>query len=503
MSEALLNNLGFDENDVLASICREDFYEFVKEFWDVVTAEKPVWNWHIKYLCEEIQKVAERVFADLPKEYDLIVNIPPGETKSTIASVMFPAWAWTRMPSAQFITASYGFNLATDLSRKSRDIIMSEKYQMAFVEIQLRPDQNVKTNYMNTKGGFRVAVGTGGVIGFHGHFIIIDDPIDPTEVASGAELRSTNVWLDETLSQRKVDKSKTPTILIMQRLHQDDPTAHLIKRAELAREIVATETDGSGPLRLKHVCLPAEKTEYVKPRKLRKYYKEDLLDVVRLSTKILNENKALGNYMYNCQFLQQPAPRGGSMFKVDRIAVEVLASNIKWTKRVRFWDKAGMADEGAYTVGVLMGKSKRTAVLPERFWVLDVVRGRWSAGARENIIRQTAEMDGEDVVIGIEQEPGSGGKESAENTIRNLAGFVVKIDKPSGSRSSKIDRADPFAVQVEAGVVVIKKAEWNSAYLRELQAFPHAGKYKDQVDSSSGAFNLLARPRRRAGVFKW
>jgi len=172
------NNMGFVESNVMSSIVREDFYEFVKEFWHITIARKPVWNWHIKYLCNELQYIAELVFEDKPKEYDLIINISPGSTKSTIASVMFNPWVWTRMPIAQFISASYGFNLATDLSRRSRDIITSEKYQQTFPEIELRHDQNVKTNYMNTKGGFRVAVGAGGVVGFHGHFITVDDPLN-------------------------------------------------------------------------------------------------------------------------------------------------------------------------------------------------------------------------------------------------------------------------------------------------------------------------------------
>ena len=65
-----------------AELCRRDFYYFVQTFWDVVCSEDPVWNWHIRYICNELQVLAERVFDRLPKLYDLIINVPPGSTKS-------------------------------------------------------------------------------------------------------------------------------------------------------------------------------------------------------------------------------------------------------------------------------------------------------------------------------------------------------------------------------------------------------------------------------------
>jgi predicted phage terminase large subunit-like protein len=86
--------------------------------------------------------------------------------------------------------------------------------------------------------------------------------------------------------------------------------------------------------------------------------------------------------------------------------------------------------------------------------------------------------------IGIEQEPGSGGKESVERTISNLAGYSVYADKVTGSKEV---RAEPFAAQVQGGNVYLVAGDWHYAYLDELESFP-AGKWKDQVDASAGAF---------------
>src|SRR5690606_8490821 len=119
----------YTDVEINSAICRVDFFEFVKEFWHEVIPENPVWNWHIPYLCGELQKYGERVKARLPKDDDLIINIPPGTSKSTIATVMFPAWVWTIDPTLRVLTASYSSSLSTDHSVKSRDIIKSDKYK--------------------------------------------------------------------------------------------------------------------------------------------------------------------------------------------------------------------------------------------------------------------------------------------------------------------------------------------------------------------------------------
>jgi predicted phage terminase large subunit-like protein len=470
--------VAFSERDLVASICRESFYEFVKEFWDTIISEQPVWNWHIKYICDELQMIAERVFIGVKSAYDLIINISPGSTKSTICSVMFPAWVWTRMPSARFIGGSYASPLAVDLSRKNRDIIISDKYMAVFPEIKLRIDLGGKVHFANTKKGERYACGVGGsVTGMHGHFIIIDDPINPNEVVSETELANVNRWMNETLPTRKVEKSIVPTILIMQRLHQNDPTANMINTTDKGN--------------IKHICLPAELTDKVKPVTLRKYYKDGLFDPVRLSREVLESNKLKGQFSYAGQFLQHPVPLGGGMFQWEKITVSGV-DNVRFIKRLRYWDNAGTKGGGCYTAGVLMGKDTQ-----KRWWVLDVVRGQWDSASRENIKRSIAIQDGTLVEIGQEQEPGSGGKESAQNTVRNLAGFRVRVDRPTGD---KVQRADPFSVQVNNGNVFMKKAEWNRDYINELQYFPFST-YKDQVDASSGAFALLNKGTRVGSMF--
>jgi predicted phage terminase large subunit-like protein len=167
-------------------------------------------------------------------------------------------------------------------------------------------------------------------------------------------------------------------------------------------------------------------------------------------------------------------------------------------ERVRYWDKAGVPKKTAcYTVGVLMAKS------PEGiYYIEDVVRGQWAAHERNKVMLDIARMDDEryprKVTIWIEEEPGSGGKESAEYSAKLLAGFNVKTERATGAKE---DRARPFASQCGAGNVRLKLAPWNKAYIDELTLFPN-GKLKDQVDASSAGFNRLAL-RRNLKVWVW
>lgn len=466
----------FSEDNLVASIVRESFYEFLKEFWTVIVAEEPVFNWHVKYLCDELQIVAERVFAGKPKEYDLVINVPPGSTKSTICSQAFPAWCWTRMPSAKFVCASYAQSVAMKDSLKARDIVQSDKYQRCFPQVQIREDENTKGLFTNTKMGTRLCVGVGGAItGYHGHFQMVDDPINPEESFSETELKKVNRWMKVTLSSRKIDKLVTPLILIQQRLHQADPSGEVLERAK-----------GS----VKHICLPGELTKHVSPAHLAEHYKDGLMDPVRLPRVVLEKMKEeMGAYGYASQILQHPVPLGGGMFEVDKI--NLMDENPRMTRIIRSWDKAGTKDGGAYSVGIKMGTDLRGNI-----WILDVRRKQWSNAEREGQMRAAAEEDGRSCEVILELEGGSGGKESGENSVRNLRGFIVRTFRPTGDKEA---RAYPLSSQVGAGNVYCLKRHWTKEFLEELRYFP-ASRFKDQVDAAASGFNYLARAKRKVGA---
>lgn len=394
---------------------------------------------------------------------------------------MYPAWILSRMPSARIICGSHTDTLVLDLSSKTRMIVESAKYQACYgkgskrdkkLQVTIRDDQNTKGYWATDKGGFRFSCTVGGKTptGFHGHFLIVDDPIDPQKVLSEIEVKAANEWMGNVISNRKVDSRVSVLLLIMQRLHQDDPTGNRLSKK------------GAG--KVKHICLPAEESDGVKPPELRDRYIGGLLDPIRLPLAILQEKMAgMGEFGYAGQYRQHPVPIGGGSFKTDRIKFGLPPQKFK--RLARYWDKAGTKDGGAYTVGFLMGLD-----FEGRFWILDIVRGQWEAFEREKIIRNTAIRDTRATRIGVEQEPGSGGKESAQATVRRLAGFRVQADRPTGDKTV---RAEPWAYQVNAGNVYIREdAPWAQSLIEEMTYFP-VGKYKDQVDAGSGAFSMLTR----------
>jgi len=475
--------------------CMESFYFFFMFFWDEISGNDLANNWHIKYLCDELQKIAEHRATKAPKEYDLIINIPPGTSKTSIVSIAWPVWCWTRYHWMRFITAGYSHTLSLEAAEYSRDMIRSDKFKLVFPEMEIKEDKDNKSNFRIQKkitvykgrrprierGGNRFSTSVGGTLtGFHGDINIVDDPLNPHQAVSDVQRSKANRWCDKTLSSRKTDKKASITVYVMQRLHQDDPSGHLLDKKKS---------------KIKHICLPAELKNfrpYLQPKELNVHYIDDLLDPKRMDWKVLEEaEKDMGQHEYAGQYGQTPVPPGGSMFEVDQFTtIQGLPAPNEIQSVVRYWDKAGTKNAGAYTAGLKMVKLKNG-----RFIIVDVKRGQWATHEREKIIRQVAEADRiENIIYGgietiyyIEQEPGSGGKESAENTILNLAGFSIYAERPVGD---KVYRADPFSVQVNNGNVMLLSGEWNKEFIEEYRYFPY-GKYKDQVDAGSGAFAKL------------
>ena len=464
-------------------------YHFLQYFWPVVSAHTFTPNWHIEYICGELEKVAERVGNRLPKEHDILINISPGSTKTIMCSIIFPAWCWTKWHWMRFITASYSSQLSLESADYCRDLLKSTQFQEVYPDIMIKEDKDVKSNYKIVKkvtgaggvhrtakqlaGGGRYSTSVGGTLtGFHGDILIWDDALNPSQAASDVELANANRWIEQTLSTRKTDKEISVIIGIMQRLAQNDPSGYILDKQKE---------------NIKHICIPGEIRNFKKllnPPELEKYYIDDLFDVKRMSWSVLKDLEAdLGQYGYAGQIGQDPTPPGGGMFKIDRFTIlSSLPSVHEIVHTIRAWDKAGTQDGGAYTVGVKMSK-----LVNNRWLVQDVVRGRWASQERERIIRSVAETDGTAVEIWMEQEPGSSGKESAEATIRNLSGFRAYAEHATGDKEH---RADPYSVQVNNGGVSLLNAAWNTQYLNELRYFPHST-FKDQTDASSLAFTKL------------
>jgi predicted phage terminase large subunit-like protein len=449
---------------IKAELSKRNFYYFVREFWETIIPDEAVYNWHIEYLCNELQSIATRVKDRQPKEHDVIINIPPGTTKSTICTIMFPVWCWTIDPTLRFITGSYSSDLSTEHAVKSRDIIRSDKFKKYFGELELKSDKDNKTSYENNFTGSRSSTSVGGTVtGKHAHILIIDDPLNPKKSASEVERLNANEWFDKTLSTRKVDKAVTVTILIMQRLHENDCTGHILSKTDK---------------KVKHICLPAEVSERVSPPELKEKYINGLLDVRRLSRDILNDMRIdLGSYGYSGQMAQSPSPDDGGIIKRDWFKYIDYAdfvqkySSVNWCT---FIDPAYTSksdnDPTALMSAVFIDNNLYIRE-SKQVWLEfpELIKEIKSFNAKNGFTSQS--------ITYIEP------KASGQSVIQQLRiESNLNISELEPPRDDKITRAHSVAPFIEGGRVVLVRGQWNESFISECMQFPN-GQHDDQVDN--------------------
>lgn len=159
---------------------------------------------------------------------------------------------------------------------------------------------------------------------------------------------------------------------------------------------------------------------------------------------------------------------------------------------VRGWDKAGSKGKGDHSSG------GRCDYADGVYYLSDLVRGQWSYGERETVIGQVADADGEEVETWLEQEPGAGGKESAERSVLSLAGHDVHAEP---ARGSKLVRAKPLAAQAEVGNVKLVRGDWNEGFLQRAHNFTgEEGGKDDDIDAFGLAFRKCALRAKMGGV---
>lgn len=406
--------------------------------------------------------------------------MPPRHSKSETASRLFTAYYLYRHPDRWVGINSYADALATTLSRNSR-----ENYVTAGGE--LNPAASGVHHWETTGGGGLWAAGVGGPITGKGFSLgLIDDPLKNAEEAASETIRQKQKdWYQSTFSTR--EEPGAAIVVVQTRWHEDDLSGWLLSEESVEDEdgddfaehwhiVSMSAINEDEPVLFPPTC--TVEGDWRKPG--------DALCPERYSElKLRRIQRRLGPYYWNALYRQTPKPREGNFLKRSWFDIVKIAP--AQAQRVRWWDFAATADGGDYTVGLLMAMTYDGV-----YYVEDVVRGQWSSNERNRIILQTAELDrqkyGGAVQNWREQEPGSSGKDSAEDFVKLLAAYGARYQTSTGD---KVVRADPFAAQSEAGNVKLVSGDWNKAYLDELTAFPN-GKHDDQVDASSGAYNKLA-----------
>jgi len=452
--------------------CIDSLWEFTQYFWDVNIGDELIPNWHMKYICEELEILGDAIINKKSKPYDLIINVPPGSSKSTIVSQMFPVWLWLHNPKIVTISSSYSAELSIEHSIKSRNIIQSQKFHELFddyfedkfgEEIKLKDDQNNKTNWANNFGGARITASTGGTVtGRHADLILRDDPMSVKHAVSEAYRKTANDYNDQTLSSRKKNKKNTPTITIMQRLHEDDTTGHDLMKVRK---------------NIKLICLPAELTMDVKPRELKQYYKSGLLDEKRMDREVLDEAKSdEGTYGYSSKYLQNPLPEEGEKLKKHWFEI-VGTEKISPQAVVMFWidgayTKKNTNDPTGVTVATISGND---------VYILDAVNKWMEFPELIEFLKDYIENQGYTYRSKIFIEPKASGKSIAQILIKETGFNVLEIRSPF-VRQSKLERVDACSPTVQSGKIKLVRGPWNDGWLYQVSGFPRV-KHDEQVDN--------------------
>jgi predicted phage terminase large subunit-like protein len=457
-----------------AESARRSLKAFVEQAWPVIEPGTPlIWGWSMDAICEHLEAVNKR---DIKR---LVINVPPGMSKSRLTRVSYPCWAWTTDPYHKFLSASYALDLTIRDNLDARRIVTSDWYRNTF-GIDIAEDDAGKTGFsLSTYGSMKAVTVGGKTTGFRGDTFIIDDPINVQDANSVVKRAEALEWFREAAQNRINSATQSAIVVIMQRVHEEDVAA-------LAREMGYEHL--TIPMRWDEQFRHTTSIGWTDPRT----EEGELAFPERFPKEWVDRTeKDMGPYAFAAQYQQTPVPRKGAFFAVEAVDLVDDLPDEDFIA-VRAWDLAASAGKGAHTAGVHMLWGRKS----QKFYVADVRRGQWGAGQVRDEIDAAATDDGHATRIVLPQDPGQAGKAQVEDLVARLAGFDVRAERQSGDKET---RANPFAAQVERGNVVVLRRAWTRAYLDELRTFP-VGKYKDQVDASASALNMLAsmtRARKR------
>lgn len=456
--------------EVEKQACIESFYEFVKSFWDEIIQEEFKDNWHIKFICDELQYLVPFIRDRKEKPYDLIINVPPGSTKTTLVLQMFPAYLWAIDPTARIISSSHSSNLSIESASKSRDIILCSKYRRFFPDVKLRSDKSAKTSYENTKNGTRDVTSTGsGITGRHGHIKLMDDLQEISKATSEPD-RQKAINHMKTLFTREVEKGNSINVLIMQRLHELDCTAYLLSLSEKRK--------------VKHICLPAELSDFVSPVECKAMYKDGLLDPVRMSRDILEQKRIeLGTYGYASQFKQEPKPPEGGIIK--RKWFNKVDRNHYFIRDNVYTFFIDTAYEKKKNVSIATGEARNdptglmaTVMINNIVYVWDYREVYMELPELVKFIPEWAKANGYTNKSTIRIEPKASGKSTVQ-TLRSYTNLnVMEIPGNKDSKETELTNAAPTIESGRFGLII---ADWNELFLDRVCGFPNSA-HDEAVD---------------------
>ena len=454
--------------------------EFTKRAWYIVEPGRPLqWSWHHQAICEHLEALVTGKLA----ERNLVIAVPPGAMKSTLVSVMLPAWLWIRDPSWRGIFASGSGTVATRDSMKCRSILESSWYRRTFaIGWKFADDQNAKTLYRTTATGFRMATTSGAKItGDRADGLFVDDPLDAADAYSEAIRSSVNGWWDNAFANRLSDAARGTRVIISQRLHVDDLPGH----------VLATEPGAWASLVIPQEFIAATRCVTSLPWQDPRTEDGELLDPVRFPAAVVeSERVRLGASGFAGQHQQQPFSAAGEVFRVGCLRQWEADQDLpKFGSTIVSIDSAFKTGEANdYSVAIVLGQFEQGVFL------LDVIRGRYAYPQLKATMLELAAKWRPSAVL-IED------KASGQSLIQDLQQQTSLPVRPVKVDGDKLTRAHVVVPTWEAGRVFAQAgAPFLPEFLAELTAFPKT-EHDDQVDAFVQGVRYLSGVGSTMGLF--
>jgi predicted phage terminase large subunit-like protein len=498
--------------------CTAKHLDFTRFFFKHRHGAKFILNWHHYYIADEVEKVFTC------ETENLMINVPPGSSKTEIVVINLIARGLAINPRARFLHLSYSDDLALLNSQTAREIIRSDVFQKLWpLEIASDTKAKKRWNIMhngNLAGGVYATSLSGQVTGFRaGHMaegfqgaIVIDDPMKPEDAYSKTKVDAANRKLLTTVKSRKAHP-KTPIVVIMQRISSGDPVKFI--------------QDGNLPGEWKHVVIPAIIDDaYVKnlPEKYHALvdssvkddkgrfsyweYKEPIKDLVAMESGSGKDQHGaqISRSVFAAQWQQSPTLAGGNLFKGNEFIRYTVHPKLKY--RMIYADTAQKIKEhNDYSVFQCWGLG-----IDHKVYLLDQIRGKWEA---PDLVTRAREF----------------WKKHAARNDDDLNGFLRKIkpeDKVSGTgliqylrtgdeknapipvegierNKDKVQRANDGLPYIQAGMVCVPAdAPWLNDYISEFEGFSPdmTHLHDDQIDPTLDAIEDMISTKNKLKVWE-
>lgn len=453
--------------------CEKDFTFFVRYFFKHQKGRKFKFSKHHYKICEKLMQVYRGEVTYL------IVNIPPRYSKTELIVKMFSAWGFAKNPACEFIHLSYSDTLALDNSDTIKQIIKSAEFKQLWPDIGIRPNKDSKKAWETSSGGVFYATSAGGsVTGFgagkeddfrddsgFGGALIIDDPLKPDDALSDPKRNSVNKRWDETIKSR-FNSTRTPCIVVMQRLHEDDFCGMLQEDEEYDFEVLTL------------AAIENEDTD-----------KEMALWESKHDLKRLKLMKKKNPYVFASQMQQRPSPLGGGLIRGEWFGRYTVLPKLKY--RNCYGDTAQKKKEANdYQVAACYGLGE-----DGKLYITDLMRGKFEAYQLEKRFpdfwsKQKLSKNGRLRHFGIED------KSSGTELIQKMQNTIKpKIPvKPIPRSTDKLTRVVDVQGYIQSEYVMLpENAPWVHDFITECEAFTadDTHKHDDQIDTLCDAISEM------------